>query len=1327
VSNSKWPQAFFPHFRSSFHTYDPLSFTRRRRLNVKEFLMKVTTLFTNSRRGIQARRSRTFLALGLVASLLCYTHVRRVSAADSSMVANHRGRISSSGQPDQSAQAHINGAIGKLPLSFEANQGQVDRRVKFFSRDSGHSLFLTSSEAVLSLHKPAAHTPKQQISEKTTTVVSKGEAENEATALRMKLIGAHSNPRVIGLDELPGKNNYFSGSDPKKWRTNVPNFGRVQYRSVYPGIDLVFYSSQQQLEYDFIVSAGANPRRIRLEFGGAENISVDARGDLVLRTKDGEIRHHKPLCYQEANGARREVSGGYVLKGKNQVSFQVGEYDASRSLVIDPAIVYSSYLGGSNDGSRANGITVYTDTATGRVYAYVTGRTWAPDFPTKNAIQPTNHLDSDAHMEAFVTKLDMSASGNNSVVYSTYLGGSGNDGANGIAVDPSGNAYIAGRTESYADFPLVNAPTQGRGGAFVTELNAIGTAIVYSMSFGGDSAQAIAVDASGNAYVTGWAEGGVPVTANAYQSVFIGNSNAFVSKIAPPSSSNPASFVYSTYLGTDECKGSGIAVDSSGNIYITGTARYGLPVVSGFQTFTRNGKTGNPFMAKLDPSASGVASLVYSTYLGGTGNGNGDGDEGWAIAADSAGNAYITGTSKSTDFPTTPGAFRTSGNGGLYVARINPTLVSAASLVYSTYLGGVGPDSGGHVDAITVDSAGNAYVAGANSSPDFPLVNPLRSLNAGVFQSINGGNTFTGLNKGLTNPYVTALALDTSTVPRTLYAGTLGGIFKSTDGGSNWNPTNVGITNPEIKCLVINPTNSSALYAGTSDSVFKSIDGGNSWSPFNTGLSSAALTSINALVFDTNVVNGVPTATLYGGTGDGLYKMTDGSSGWSTAGLTAFVRSVSVDPNPSPHTIYTGSECCVAYKSIEGGKDWTEISPTGSYFTVGIDSTTMPSTLYAMDYYGGPLIKSTDDGSSWASLAASSGIVSGDLRAAIAFDTNASPSTVYASDFYSGVFRSTDEGVNWTQIFAAGVGSVTIDPGSIAASPLYVGTGMPSNDVFVAELNPTGTALVFSTYLGGNYDDGAAGIALDSSGNIYVAGITASSDFPVANAFQATLPGYQSTQAQVATFVVKLGSAALPSTSSGSVTTQMAVQTGTLELSFPNITGSTTGTAPTATVNPLDSTTTANLTLSNNLGAYDIKTTATYNTSGYATDPTKGIKLTFSVPTVNDPVIFNGLVITHAEDMNGDGIIQANEIIPYNASINPNKITYHDFASRTVWVYVPSLSPFVITKAAGRRSRKLWRRRVSFDSSFWTRFERPGNRSRYDRDGRVLSSARGAC
>src|SRR3989475_8604880 len=435
---------------------------------------------------------------------------------------------------------------GKLPLSFEANDGQADPQVKFLSRGRGYTLFLTSTEAVLVLRE--GESVRSVAGGPPPAKREKGKALR-GTVLRMRFVGANPVPAVAGVGELPGKSSYFVGNDPKKWRANVPTYAKVEYRDVYPGVNLVYYGNQRQLEYDFVVSPGADPKAIPLAFDGVDGVAIDGLGDLVLRADGGEVRLRKPVVYQEQRGQRAVIPTRYVLKAERQVAFEVGAYDAMKPLIIDPVLAYSTYLGGTG-GDQGSGIAV--DVAGN---AYVTGSTGSSDFPrTAGAV-------GGGGVDAFVTKLNPTGT---ALVYSTYLGGSGGDEGRGIAVDVAGNAYVTGSTGS-TDFPTTAGAVQTTIGgfvdAFVAKLDATGS-LLYSTYLGGtdfDEGFGIAVDAAGNAYVTGsTGSTDFPTTAGAVRTTNSGFVDAFVAKLDPTGSP-----LYSPHLGgSDHDRGKGIAGDT---------------------------------------------------------------------------------------------------------------------------------------------------------------------------------------------------------------------------------------------------------------------------------------------------------------------------------------------------------------------------------------------------------------------------------------------------------------------------------------------------------------------------------------------------------------------------------------------------------------------------------------------------------------------------------------------------------------------------------------------------------------------------------------------
>jgi hypothetical protein len=625
-------------------------------------------------------------------------------------------------QPASATKLQIQSNYGKLPLSFEPNQGQTDSQVQFFARGRGYALFLTPTEAVLSLAKVQAEAGDQAPAAAAT------QAEAGRAVIRMQLAGANPATRVSGKDKLPGRVSYFRGNDPARWQTQIPTYAKVAYEGIYPGVDLVYYGSQGQLEYDFVVAPGADPEAIKLSFRGADRIEISDAGELVLHSTAGEIRMHAPVIYQETAGARTTVVGGYVLNDLQEASFEVAAYDTSRTLVIDPVLVYSTYLGGSGDDG-GNAISVDRDGN-----EYVTGNTTSADFPTHDALQPT--FGGGFYADVFVAKIDRHSG---RLIYSTYLGGIGEDRGFGIAVDGTGNAYVTGDTTS-TNFPTVNAVqpayaggAQSVGDAFVTKLNRDGDRLLYSTYLGGsgsDGASGISVDNQGRAHVTGYTGSADFPTVKALQSALRGYNDAFVAKLHRDGSR----LLYSTYLGgSDIDAASGIAIGNDGNAYVSGYSwSTDFPTVKALQSALRG--ESDAFVAKFDRDGD---RLLYSTYLGGR-----EYDRAAGIAIDNQGNAYVTGDVTgylvSPDFPTVNAvqpAF-----GGYVDAFLTKVNRSGDRLIYSTYLGGTGGEAG---LGITLDSQGNVYLTGTTSSANFPTVNAVQSDFRG-----NGDVFVTELNRG---------------------------------------------------------------------------------------------------------------------------------------------------------------------------------------------------------------------------------------------------------------------------------------------------------------------------------------------------------------------------------------------------------------------------------------------------------------------------------------------------------------------------------------------------------------------------------------------------
>jgi hypothetical protein len=551
-------------------------------------------------------------------------------------------------QRDSPAQGKIVQSYGKLPLSFEANQGQTDPHVKFLSHGTDYSLFLTGDEAVFSLRERGTSANLSRFRQALRARVT---APASDAVLRMRLHNADPSAKTVGVEELRSKSNYFVGNDAKRWRSNVPTYSTVEYQAIYRGINLVYYSNEGRLEYDFVVAPGADPGQIQLDFlGNDEGIKQDEKGDLLLRVGKHEFHWRKPVVYQKKDGTREEVAAHYVIKG-NRVEFAMANYDSGSTLFIDP-LVYSTYLGGS---LVDEGLGIAVD---GSGSVYITGGTRSTDFPTMGALQSTY---GGGDGDAFVAKIAPAGS----LVYSTYLGGSLLDEGLGIAVDSSGDAYVTGLTTS-TNFPTMSPLQAANGGgidAFVTELNSTGSALVYSTYLGGsgnDSAAGIAVDNAGSAHIVGTTTSNDFPTKRPFQSANGGGEDAFVTKISPAGSA----LVYSSYLGgSGNDVGTGIA-HRNGNVYVTGyTTSTDFPVANALQP-AYGGGSSDAFVAKINPSGS---ALIYSTYLGGSKY-----DSSFAIAVDVTGNAYLTGATTSTNFPTMNPLQRTDrGGNDAFVTKIN--------------------------------------------------------------------------------------------------------------------------------------------------------------------------------------------------------------------------------------------------------------------------------------------------------------------------------------------------------------------------------------------------------------------------------------------------------------------------------------------------------------------------------------------------------------------------------------------------------------------------------------------------------------------------------
>lgn len=628
-------------------------------------------------------------------------------------------------QNQTSSNTKVKSSLADLPLMFEKNDGQTASPVSYLSRMGNYMIFFTPEEIVLDLRTPV---PNETTHGKIRNIQSDVTSN---TVLRLQFVGANKLPTLVGHEPLASKSNYFIGNNPKNWHKNIPNYAKIDYKNLYPGIDMTFYGNQNQLEYDIRVAKGADPATVRFQVAGAKTLHLNKKGDLIFATHEGnDLSMHKPVIYQMINGVKHAVSGSFVLLNKKEVGFKVGPYDKNQTLVIDPAINYSTYLGGSGGNNAALAVTV--DFRDRPPNLFITGYTNSTDFPTQNPAQPTN---KNKGRTAFVMKFDRL---NNKIVYSTYLGGSGsNDAGFAIAVDGVTSAYVTGETNSN-DFPTVNAfqPTNNGAkdfSAFVTKLNPEGDTLVYSTYLGGSGdnqeGNGIAVDNQGFAYVTGETSSTDFPIKNALQTTNKGPKfTAFVTKFDTVGNA----LVFSTYLGGSggQDEGNGIAIDPNNNnsIWLTGeTNSKDFPTKNPIQATpkpTGAGQTG--FVTKLTSDGS---SIVFSTYLGGSG-GN---DYPTCIAVGPFEDVLLGGYTNSTDFPlvnpiqsTNKGAGNGRGFTG-FITKINP---QANAILFSTYHGGSGGDD--RVNAIAVNSTTRqVHIVGSTNSTDFPLLVPVQSTNMG--------------------------------------------------------------------------------------------------------------------------------------------------------------------------------------------------------------------------------------------------------------------------------------------------------------------------------------------------------------------------------------------------------------------------------------------------------------------------------------------------------------------------------------------------------------------------------------------------------------------
>jgi hypothetical protein len=578
-------------------------------------------------------------------------------------------------------------AFSQLPLRFEANRGQFGPSVRYAARGGGYDLLFSNQGASLRF----ATSKKVDIS----------------------LPGANPKASIQGLDPMRARSNYLVGSRDN-WHTDVANYARLQSSQVYPGIDLIYYGSNNRLEYDFILAPGADPGAIRMRFHGDGTLRVTPEGDLEYEGPDGVMVQQRPVIYQEDGAGRHEVAGRYKLVSRDTVALRVNGYDRHRKLVIDPILSYSTYLGGSQND-------VINSVQLGpKGLIYMCGSTQTQDIPAINGAYNNNNA---GLTDIFLAILDPSKQGNGQLVYFSYLGGSSVDICLALAVDQNGVAYMTGTTNS-TNFPIAGNSVQTLGPAVVTEafVAAIDpsqygmVSLIYSTFLGGqtgaNSGNAIALDQAGNMYVAGTTKSSdFPVTDSAYAGVLYGTSDAFLTELTLYSST----IVYSSYLGGEnDDDGRGVAIAANGQVYVAITTDSYMFPLAGPSYNSNNSGGYDVAIALFDVTKSNLQSLVYSTYIGGSSN-----DVVRGVALDPQGNLLITGYTLSGNFPVTSDAaqFSNAGNGDVFVAAVN-AMTPSSFLKYSTFLGG---SDGDVAYAVASDPSGNIYVTGYTLSPDFPI------------------------------------------------------------------------------------------------------------------------------------------------------------------------------------------------------------------------------------------------------------------------------------------------------------------------------------------------------------------------------------------------------------------------------------------------------------------------------------------------------------------------------------------------------------------------------------------------------------------------------
>ncbi len=591
--------------------------------------------------------------------------------------------------------AEANKINTQFPLYFIQNKGQINKEALFYIKTSNYTLWVTEKKLIFDIIKRANSQNSNKVIRDISTI---------------EFIDINKDVEIKAFELQKLRVSYFRGKDKSEWFENIPTYKYVVYKNIYPNIDLKIYGKGVGIEYDWIINKGGDPKKIKFQYQGIKNSFINKRGDIEINTRNSiKLVHKKPYSYQNDNKIQ-----SYFQEENNIFSFNTGNYDKRKSLIIDPVIVYSSFIGGDHD-DEANSVAVDKNGI-----AYITGNTYSDNFPNQNGYKETT-----GQKDVFITKIDTSKTGKNSIVYSSFIGGEHDDEAKAIAVDENGIACITGSTYSN-NFPNQNGykETTNQRDIFITKIDTKQTgknSILYSAFIGGehdDEAKGIDIDKNGFIYITGYTFSKKDFPFKNSINNYSGSADAFITKI-DTSKTGKNSIVYSTFIGGEhDDKANAIAVDKNGIAYITGsTYSDNFPNQNGYKKTTKQRDT---FITKINTSKTGKNSILYSAFIGGDHD-----DEANSIAVDKAGIAYITGSTYSNNFPNQNGYKETTNQRDIFITQVDTKQTGKNSILYSAFIGGKHDDEAKGID---IDKNGFIYITGYTfSKKDFPVKNPINN------------------------------------------------------------------------------------------------------------------------------------------------------------------------------------------------------------------------------------------------------------------------------------------------------------------------------------------------------------------------------------------------------------------------------------------------------------------------------------------------------------------------------------------------------------------------------------------------------------------------